>query len=129
MTPVQSVDISAHNGLRFTPGKCIHVEKVSAGNVMTELPPPTPLRVLPTMAIRVFKLKLSKVLKLPLDTFQLDDADVYLVMGDDKLSKLDLREEERDLAWWGIQNGSHVIVLAKRSHHQRANCSEIVEVT
>ena len=90
---------------------------MSAQRLMAELPPPTTVRVLPTMAMRTFRLKLLKALKVAADVTRRGDVDVYLVMDDDRITKLDMIQETRDLAWWGIQNGSQVVVLAQESHH------------
>ena len=91
--------------------------EMSARSLMAELPPPTTVRVLPTMEMRSFRLKLLKALKVAADVVLRGDIDVYLVMDDDRLTKLDMIQERRDLAWWGIQDGSHVVVLAQESHH------------
>ncbi|EJD02198.1 RNI-like protein [Fomitiporia mediterranea MF3/22] len=93
----------------------------SARKLLTQLPPPLTLRVLPTMSIRLLKPKLLKGLRLPLDrTHQASDFTLWLVMEDDWLTKLDIEQESRDLAWWGIEDGSHLVVFTQRSDQEKA---------
>ena len=92
--------------------------EVSARHIILELGAPTTLRVLPTMGMRTFRLKLLKALRAPPDVVRRGQVDVYLVMEDDKLTKLDTIQDSRDLAWWGVQNGSQVVVFLAKDSHQ-----------
>jgi hypothetical protein len=93
---------------------------------MEALPPPTTVRVLPTMAMRTFRLKLLKALKLVPDVVCQGDVDVYLVMDDERLTKLDMLQGGRDLSWWGIQHGSRIVVL--REPPTKTNRPSITQV-
>lgn len=89
----------------------------SAKALLTQLLPPSALRVLPTMAMRLLRLKLLKFLKLPVDrAHQEGSIEIWIVMDDDGLTKLDLEDESRDLAWWGMQDGSHIVVFTMKAH-------------
>ncbi|KAL5490033.1 hypothetical protein ACEPAI_4866 [Sanghuangporus weigelae] len=93
----------------------------SAQALMAQLPPPSPLRVLPTMPVRLLRPRLLKSLNLlPYDRTrrQGPELSIWLVMGDDGLRKIGkLEEDSRDLSWWGIQDGSHIIVCASLTDH------------
>ncbi|KAI5119941.1 hypothetical protein M0805_002130 [Coniferiporia weirii] len=92
-------------------------ERPPAPQTLTaQLPPPLTLRVLPTMTVRSFRLKLLKALKLSSASFRQETRlAVWLLMNDNNLTELDLDQETRDLAWWGIQDGSQFIVRTEQS--------------
>jgi len=77
-----------------------------------QLGPPMTIRVLPSMTMRVFRIKLLKTLKIPPLAGRIDvpHPRAWLVMDESALSELDLEQDSRDLAWWGIQNESEVFV-------------------
>jgi len=66
------------------------------------------IRVLPTMTLRTFRLKVWKAVK----TSELPSpqrlVDLWLKMGDETLSYLSRDQDEQDLAWWGLENNSDV---------------------
>ncbi|CAL1705710.1 unnamed protein product [Somion occarium] len=68
---------------------------------------PTALRVLPSMSMRAFHLKVAKSFKLPKGTQALK---VWLKMPDDALIELPSEDDTHDLSWWGIEDGSGVIL-------------------
>lgn len=89
---------------------------------MAQLPPPSTLRVLPTMPIRLLRPKLLKSLKLLPSSDrarrQTPELTIWLVMDDDGLRQIgDVDEESRDLSWWGIQDGSDIIVCTTQAGH------------
>jgi len=70
--------------------------------------PVLPLRVLPTMSLRIFRLKVSKALKLPKSR---NTIALWIKMNDGTYARLD--EEDRDnqdLLWWGIEDQSDVFM-------------------
>lgn len=70
--------------------------------------PPTAMRVLPTMTMRTFRLKLCKTLKIPKP--KQASVKLWLVMPDNRISEIDNEQSTHDLSWWGIENGSSVLV-------------------
>ena len=69
------------------------------------------MRVLPTMAMKVFRLRLMKLLKIPPDKASTKHGmQVWTVMDGNLLSKLDLNEENQEISWCGIEEGSRVVV-------------------
>ncbi|OCB88021.1 RNI-like protein [Sanghuangporus baumii] len=92
----------------------------SAQALMAQLPPPSTLRVLPTMPVRLLRPRLLKSLNLfPYDRSrrQGPELSVWLVMDDDGLREIGKLEGSRDLSWWGIQDGSHILVCASQTDH------------
>ncbi|KAL5511371.1 hypothetical protein ACEPAH_4587 [Sanghuangporus vaninii] len=93
----------------------------SAQALTAQLPPPSTLRVLPTMPVRLLRPRLLKSLNLlPCDRSrrQGPELSVWLVMDDDGLRKIGkLEEKTRDLSWWGIQDGSHILVCTSQTDH------------
>ncbi|PPQ93226.1 hypothetical protein CVT25_015224 [Psilocybe cyanescens] len=67
--------------------------------------PETTLRVLPTMSLRILRLKMCKVLKV--DARRTNVA-LWLHMGNGALTKLDKEHDLRDLDWLGLDNGSQI---------------------
>lgn len=107
-----STDIHVHYCQPTEPGIPGTLAALSASSLMAHLPPPYTLRVLPTMSVRLLRPKILKALKLPVDRTRQGTDSIWMMMGDDTVTKLDLEQETRDLAWWGIQNDSHVVIFA-----------------
>ncbi|KAK7040916.1 hypothetical protein VNI00_009512 [Paramarasmius palmivorus] len=63
----------------------------------------TPLRVLPTMNLKTFRLKIRKLLKLPSMDFTL-----WLHMPDDDWVELGTERDQQDLDWLGLENGTRI---------------------
>ncbi|KAH8117073.1 RNI-like protein [Phellopilus nigrolimitatus] len=97
-------------------------------SALAPLSPPSTLRVLPTMTMRVFRLKLMKALKLASGRREAHQGfqphlGAWLMMDGDDLTELDFAQEARDLAWWGVRDGSRVLVCteeAGQAHHNRS---------
>lgn len=69
-------------------------------------PPEAVLRVLPSMSLKILKLKIHKTLKLnPRQT----TLTFWLYMGNGALTELDNEQDGRDLDWLGIDNDSFII--------------------
>jgi len=68
------------------------------------------MRVLPTMTIRTFRLKIIKFLKIPKN--QQRNMSLWLKFPDETLSeiKTDGHDDSYDLAWWGMEDGADVVV-------------------
>jgi len=64
------------------------------------------LRVLPTMTVRAFRLKVWKAVKTSTQSHR--SVDLWLKMADGTLSELSRDHDEQDLSWWGIDNNSDV---------------------
>ncbi|KAF5330813.1 hypothetical protein D9619_005494 [Psilocybe cf. subviscida] len=69
-------------------------------------PPEAVLRVLPSMSLRILKLKIHKTLKLNPRQAKLT---FWLYMGNGALTELDNEQDGRDLDWLGIDNDSFII--------------------
>jgi hypothetical protein len=65
------------------------------------------LRVLPTMTLRMFRLKVWKAVKTSRSPYR--SVDMRLRMADGTLAELSTTEDEHDLAWLGFENDSDVI--------------------
>ena len=63
---------------------------------------PVVLRVLPSMNVRTFYLKVIKSLKVP--KAAQPSVRLWLRMPDDRLAAID-RDDTRDLDWWGVEDG------------------------
>ncbi|KAH9928160.1 uncharacterized protein B0H18DRAFT_1001521 [Fomitopsis serialis] len=79
------------------------------------LPPssdPVVLRVLPSMNVRTFYLKVVKSFKIPkaAQTF----LKLWLRMPDDNVVEID-RDDNHDLDWWGVENGVEMFVLVEKA--------------
>jgi hypothetical protein len=66
------------------------------------------LRVLSTMKFGLFRLKVIKALVAGKNRRNRDAAYLWLRMRDDTLAPL--QNDDQELAWWGIENGSHIVV-------------------
>ncbi|KAG2146862.1 uncharacterized protein EDB93DRAFT_1147758 [Suillus bovinus] len=68
----------------------------------------TSLRVLSTMKLGLFRLRLMKALGARKNPRNRDNICVWLRMGDDTLALLG--NDDQELGWWGIENNSHIVV-------------------
>jgi len=64
------------------------------------------LRVLPTMSLRILRIKICKVLKLDA---RHTDLTIWLRMGQGTLAKLDKEHDARDIDWLGIERESKIV--------------------
>lgn len=71
--------------------------------------PKSAVRVLPTMSIRVFRLKLRKQLKLAPGRSTLR---LWLVMGDGNLAEIQ-GNDSQELSWWGVSDHTEMVVLSE----------------
>ncbi|THH30740.1 hypothetical protein EUX98_g3447 [Antrodiella citrinella] len=62
------------------------------------------------MAIRTLRLKLAKVLKLKASKAEVGEMRLWLVLPDTSLSEIRPERETDDLAWWGVEDGSEIVV-------------------
>jgi hypothetical protein len=62
------------------------------------------LRVLPTMPLRAFRMKILKSIPLPSNSL----IELWLKMEDGELVQMDSKYDDQELAWWGVENDSHV---------------------
>lgn len=72
----------------------------------------TSLRVLSTMKLGLFRLRLMKALGAGKNPRSRDNIFVWLRMGDDTLALL--QNDDQELGWWGIDSNSHIIVHISR---------------
>ena len=83
---------------------------------LLNLSDPTILRVLPTMTVRAFRMKVTKSLKIP--KAQQGSLRLWLRMPDGWISELTAssnfadqqQRDSYDLSWYGLENGSEVIL-------------------
>jgi hypothetical protein len=68
----------------------------------------TSLRVLSTMKLGLFRLRVMKALGSGKRPGNRDNIHVWLRMGDDTLALL--QNDDQELGWWGIESNSHIIV-------------------
>ncbi|KAG2157517.1 hypothetical protein DEU56DRAFT_875647 [Suillus clintonianus] len=69
---------------------------------------PASLRVLSTMKLGLFRLRLMKTLGVGNNPRNRDNTYVWLRMGDDTLALL--QNDDQELGWWGIENDSQIVV-------------------
>lgn len=69
-----------------------------------------PLRVLPTTPLRVLRLKILKILHLP--SSRQANLALYVMMQDGQFVQIshDYHDKDRDLLWYGINDGSDLFV-------------------
>ncbi|KAH9945843.1 uncharacterized protein BXZ73DRAFT_86099 [Epithele typhae] len=70
---------------------------------------PTALRALTSMTVRSLRLKLFKACRVPRG--QQAEARLWLVMPDGGLVELDEQFANRDLAYWGIEEGARIVLV------------------
>ncbi|KAF9261399.1 hypothetical protein L218DRAFT_870040 [Marasmius fiardii PR-910] len=64
----------------------------------------TALRVLPTMTLKLLRLKIRKLMKVP----PRDEITVWVKMPDGQWVELETDRDQQDLDWLGLENGSQV---------------------
>ncbi|KII88144.1 hypothetical protein PLICRDRAFT_41270 [Plicaturopsis crispa FD-325 SS-3] len=74
--------------------------------------PPSQLRVLPTMLLRTFRLKILKTLKPRPSVRQLE---LWLRMRDGDFALMNVEDDAHDLEWWGLEEGSEVYIFLDTS--------------
>lgn len=63
------------------------------------------------MSMRVFKLKLLKAMKPTLGSVHgQGQLGAKLLMDDGSMTEIDLNLETKDLSWYGVQNGSCILL-------------------
>jgi hypothetical protein len=70
------------------------------------------LRVLPSMSLRTFRLKIRKLMG---STISAGDIELWLRMGDGTLVQMG-GQDDQDLAWWGLDNDSEVLFNVNIDH-------------
>ena len=68
------------------------------------------LRVLPTMTVRIFKMKVSKSFKISRHQTSIK---LWLKMQDGTFAAMD--NDEHDLDWWGLDHSSEIYVYFEAS--------------
>lgn len=64
------------------------------------------LRVLPTMTLRALRLKICKTMKFSASRTAIS---LWLQMQDSSCAPLESDRDAQDLAWLGIESGSHIV--------------------
>lgn len=72
----------------------------------------TSLRVLSTMKLGLFRLRVMKALGVRKNLRNRDSICVWLRMGDDTLALLE--NDDQELGWWGIESNSHIVIHVSR---------------
>ncbi|KAH7911409.1 hypothetical protein BJ138DRAFT_1238414 [Hygrophoropsis aurantiaca] len=80
-------------------------------DIAASLSPPSVLRVLSTMKMRIFRLKIMKSLRKARTTATIGTIEIWLKMGDGALARLD--DDDQELSWWGIENRSDIVIRNK----------------
>jgi tubulin-specific chaperone E len=62
------------------------------------------------MSVRTFRLKVFKCLKAPQEKMAQVAVELWLKMRDNTFAVMDRNQDEHDLGWWGLENGSDVYV-------------------
>ncbi|KZT69805.1 RNI-like protein [Daedalea quercina L-15889] len=90
--------------------KLYRTDTAPSGKAVTHTSDPLVLRVLPSMNIRTFHLKVTKSFKVP----KAAQASIrlWLRMPDDRLVEIE-RDDNHDLDWWGVENGVEMLVFIK----------------
>lgn len=68
------------------------------------------LKILPTMSLRTFRLKVFKSLKAPEQKVTKTGVELWLKLRDGKYASMDNGQDTQELDWWGVENGSDVYV-------------------
>lgn len=66
------------------------------------------LKILPTMSLRTFRLKVFKTVKSADQKVTNTSVELWLKMRDGKVAGMDHDHDAQDLGWWGLQNGSDI---------------------
>ena len=69
-----------------------------------------PLRVLPSMALRTFRLKVAKSFKIA--KAQQGGMKLWLRMPDGNTAAID-SDDTHDLSWWGLEDGALVLLVVE----------------
>jgi hypothetical protein len=77
--------------------------------------PEAVLRVLPTMSLRILRIKICKLLK---HNARHMDLTIWLRIGQGTLVKLDKEDDARDLDWLGIERGSEIVYRAQEHKYE-----------
>lgn len=67
------------------------------------------LKVLPSMSMRTFRMKLTKSFKL--SKAEQPGLRIWLRMPGGVYSELEVAEDTHDLAWWGLESGSEIVLV------------------
>lgn len=73
------------------------------------------LRVLPTMTVRIFRMKVFKNFKVPGLTLNQTSIKLWLKMQDGAYATMDRDHDDYDLDWWGLDNSSDIYVKFETS--------------
>lgn len=68
------------------------------------------LKILPTMSLRTFRLKVFKSTKTAGQKVANTSVELWLKMRDGKFAGMDHDHDAQDLGWWGLESGSDVYV-------------------
>ena len=68
------------------------------------------VKVLPTMSVRALRLKLAKSFKLPKS--DQSNCRLWLRMPQDAYAEMEVTDDGHDLSWWGLENGSEVVLAS-----------------
>ncbi|OCH92105.1 RNI-like protein [Obba rivulosa] len=71
------------------------------------------LQVLPSMSGRAFRAKVAKTFKIA--RAQQGQMRLWLRMPDGNLVEMESTDDMRDLAWWGVDDGSDILLYADKS--------------
>lgn len=66
------------------------------------------LRVLPTMSLRTFRLKIAKSIKIKVNVSK-TVMRLWVKMRDESFAELQCDQDAQDLSWWGLENGSDIL--------------------
>ena len=66
------------------------------------------LKALPSMSMRTFRMKLAKAFKIT--KAEQPGLRIWLKMPDGAFSELEHVDDTHDLAWWGIEHGSEILL-------------------
>ncbi|CCM04714.1 uncharacterized protein FIBRA_06901 [Fibroporia radiculosa] len=89
---------------------CLCAQIPTATGDIADASPSTRLRVLPTMSVRAFRMKLIKSCKIP--RAQQASLRMWLKMPNDNLVEID-GDDGHELDWWGLEGDSHLFVYTE----------------
>ena len=76
-----------------------------------QAPPKVKVRVLPTMSLKNFRLKVLKTLKLPVSTH----IQLWIALERGPIvdfAELEMTISDRQLEWWGVEDNSKIVYRA-----------------
>lgn len=88
------------------------VDGLSKGPNTTTTGPAMALRVLPTMSMRTFSMKVAKSFKIPRAAQA--SLRIRLQMPDDHLALVD-QDDTHDLDWWGVDNNADIYISLEQT--------------